>query len=782
MNRLSLSSKGKTLEDLKTYLSRAKVLPLFRFSVNEYRKNKNELIKNIENKFQSKLIIRSSSHNEDNEDESNAGSFQSVTNVNHKDSNAIKDGIDIVVQSYGKNISNNDEIFIQPMLESVEMAGVIFSSDIDTLSDYYVINYDESGSTDSVTSGKSNNLKTFISFKENKKFNNLRFKEIIFTTKECEKIFDNKYLDIEFAFVKKQLYILQVRPIVKKGKNDLSDINLGESIEKIRLKIENLNSKHPNLLGDKAIFGVMPDWNPAEIIGLRPKSLALSLYKELITDETWAHQRDSYGYRNLNYHPLLVSFLGVPYIDVRVSFNSFIPKKLDELIAEKLVNHYLNELEKNKSLHDKVEFEIVYSCYYFGIEKKLDRLKNNNFTNIEISEIQNNLLEITNIIIHPIDGLYKKDLRELEKLKKVTDDIVSSKLSLIDKIYWLIKDVKRYGTLPFAGAARSAFVAIQFLKSFISEGIINEKEYNLFLKSLNTVSKSLVKDKNILNKKDFLDKYGHLRPGTYDILSKNYEQNYENYFSKENNDYIEEEIFTFSASQKKCINEKLLKYKLNVNFEQLIEFIKGAIEAREFIKFEFTKSLNLILNYITDFGLQLKYGKFYEDDLAHLNIQKIISLYSSLDHRHVTDILKNDISKNREFYRYTQAIKLPSVITSSEDVFSFMIDESKANFITLKSIMAQVINEESIQDGTNDNLEGKIVCIMSADPGYDYLFSRNIGGLITCYGGANSHMAIRCSELGIPAVIGCGEKDFRVYNKSSLIELNSSDQKVVILK
>ena len=69
MNRLSLSSKGKTLEDLKTYLSRAKVLPLFRFSVNEYRKNKNELIKNIENKFQSKLIIRSSSHNEDNEDE-----------------------------------------------------------------------------------------------------------------------------------------------------------------------------------------------------------------------------------------------------------------------------------------------------------------------------------------------------------------------------------------------------------------------------------------------------------------------------------------------------------------------------------------------------------------------------------------------------------------------------------------------------------------------------------------------------------------------------------------
>ena len=216
-----------------------------------------------------------------------------------------------------------------------------------------------------------------------------------------------------------------------------------------------------------------------------------------------------------------------------------------------MVNHYLSELEKNKSLHDKVEFEIVHSCYYFGIEKELNKLKNNNFSKIEISEIQNNLLEITKIIIHPIDGLYKKDLRELEKLKKATNKIVSSKLSLVDKIYWLIKDTKRYGTLPFAGAARSAFVAIQFLKSFVSEGIMNKEEYNLFFKSLNTVSKSLVKDKNILSKKDFISKYGHLRPGTYDILSKNYEQNYDNYFSKENSYYVEEKIFNFSSSQKK---------------------------------------------------------------------------------------------------------------------------------------------------------------------------------------------------------------------------------------
>ena len=53
----------------------------------------------------------------------------------------------------------------------------------------------------------------------------------------------------------------------------------------------------------------MPDWNPAEIIGRRPTPLALSLYRELITDNIWALQRRDYGYKNLENSGLLSSFL-----------------------------------------------------------------------------------------------------------------------------------------------------------------------------------------------------------------------------------------------------------------------------------------------------------------------------------------------------------------------------------------------------------------------------------------------------------------------------------------
>ena len=85
--------------------------------------------------------------------------------------------------------------------------------------------------------------------------------------------------------------------------------------------------------GHTNCFGVMPDWNPAEIIGIKPKPLALSLYKGLITDHIWAKNRWEYGFRNLESHHLMTTFYGTPYIDVRVDFNSWVPKDLDEKVA-----------------------------------------------------------------------------------------------------------------------------------------------------------------------------------------------------------------------------------------------------------------------------------------------------------------------------------------------------------------------------------------------------------------------------------------------------------------
>ena len=767
--KLKLSSKAKTLSALKEIISNAQVLPILTFSALKYRSNKENILNLCIKDFNSLLIIRSSSFKEDSIDSSNAGKFNSIPNVK-LDKTEIDKAILKVMSSYGE-LSKDDEVLIQPMLSNVSMNGVIFTADIDTLAPYYIINYDTSGSTTNVTNGIGKNLKTSIFYKNINTPQDKKIELLLKAAKECEDIFDNNFLDIEFAFSNNTLYILQVRAIVKNKKLDLSKINLTKSLMKIYKKIQKLNAKHPKLLGKKSIFGVMPDWNPAEIIGIKPKKLALSLYKELITDEIWAYQRDNYGYRNLRSFPLLVSFLGVPFIDVRVSFNSFIPKSLKKDVSSKLVDYYLEKLLLNTTHHDKVEFEIIYSCYFFGISNKLAMLKKNNFNKKEIEAIKVSLLNLTNNVINRKNGLYKKDIEKIEKLKFNYEEIVSSSLSIVDKIYWLTEDCKRYGTLPFAGVARAAFIAMQFLNSMLNEGIINLQEYDNFLNSLNTVSKQLNNDKLNLSKKEFLEIYGHLRPGTYDITSFRYDEDYDKYFSSKHSSF-KDVNFTFSSFQKNKIQNLLNENNLNFNVEDFILFLSEAIEGREYLKFIFTKHLSKILQYIQEFGIKYKISR---KDMAHVDIKTVLNFYSTLDYRDVKDVLENDIEKNKLLYQYTKAIKLPNLILDENNIYNFTLEKDEANYVTLNTVQAKVT---SIKD---KYFENTIVCITSADPGYDYIFTKNIAGLITCYGGANSHMAIRCAELGIPAVIGCGENNFAQYTKANILSIDALNKQVKIL-
>ena len=87
------------------------------------------------------------------------------------------------------------------------------------------------------------------------------------------------------------------------------------------------------------------------------------------------------------------------------------------------------------SKHDKVEFEIIHSCY-FGLNKKLLKLLDYGFEKNELYKIEKSLLFITNKIINVNEG-FIKDLEKSYLLEKKFNEIVNSQLSLIDKIYWL---------------------------------------------------------------------------------------------------------------------------------------------------------------------------------------------------------------------------------------------------------------------------------------------------------------------------------------------------------
>ena len=124
-----------------------------------------------------------------------------------------------------------------------------------------------------------------------------------------------------------------------------------------------------------------------------------------------------------------------------------------------------------------------------------------------------------------------------------------------------------------------------------------------------------------------------------------------------------------------------------------------------------------------------------------------------------------------------QSIVLPPLVVDAADCWAFHLPAAQPNFVTQKNVTSAV----AVLDGRPDELSGKILFIPSADPGFDWIFTRNIAGFVTQFGGVNSHMAIRAGELGLPAVIGCGESLYRRWSSARKLSLDCSSRQVQVL-
>ena len=350
--------------------------------------------------------------------------------------------------------------------------------------------------------------------------------------------------------------------------------------------------------------------------------------------------------------------------------------------------------------------------------------------------------------------------------------ICNAEIDKISRIYWLIEDCKRYGTLPFAGLARAGFIAVQLLQSFVEVGVLNAEEVATFMASVDTVGSRIGQDFAQLPKADFLARYGHLRPGTYDILSPRYDEAPDLYFdwSSARPTASAPPRFALSIEQLRRIEQLLKEHELDIDVLSLIEFIKAGIEGREYAKFVFTRSLSDALSLIKQLGED--HGLSAED-CAFLNYDAIRTLYS--ESGSVREALLESVAQGRERHALTRNLVLPPIIASPDEVFAFHLPPSQPNFITRKSVTAPVA---SVGDPP-ESFAGRILFVPSADPGFDWIFTRGISGFVTQFGGANSHMAIRAGELGIPAVIGAGEALFRRWQTARKLCLDCTNQKVV---
>ena len=766
-------TKAETLARLAAKIHNARVLPQICFSVAQWRDDADGVLAKISAApwGAGRLIARSSAKGEDSRTASQAGKYLSVPDV--VGGGALTDAIERVIASYSSDSTPDDQVFVQPFLEGVSLSGVAFSRDPNSGGPYVIINYDDaSGRTDLVTSGSGAELKTFICLKSRSENIPQRLARIPLLIGELAALLECDALDIEFAVDRDDtLYLLQVRPLVTAAASPLADAAVDAAVGEIACKVELLSRSHPYLHGSRAVFGVMPDWNPAEMIGLRPRPLALSLYQELVTDAIWAYQRNNYGYKNLRSFPLLVSFHGLPYIDARVSFNSFIPRDIDGDLAERLVNYYLDRLRSEPNLHDKVEFEIVFSCYTLDLPERIRTLKAHGFSDSDIEALVDALRQVTNRIMNGPTALWRQDRDKIDVLAGRLPGLVKAPIDKISRIYWLIEDCKRYGTLPFAGLARAGFIAVQILRSLVAKGVLDASEHAAFMSSLDTVGSRIGRDFARLSREAFLERYGHLRPGTYDILSPRYDEAPDLYFdwSARGKAETPSARFALSVEQWRNLDRLLKEHAIESDVLGLMEFIKAGIEGREYAKFVFTKSLSEALSLIKQLGDE--WG-LTSEDCAFLSLGAIRKLYG--ESGSVGTRLRESVAEGRRRYELTRNLVLPPLITSPADVFAFHVPPTQANFVTQKSVTAPV----STLSDAPEKFAGSVLLIPSADPGFDWIFSRGISGLVTMFGGVNSHMAIRASELGLPAVIGSGEPLFRRWESARLLCIDCANRQV----
>ena len=165
--------------------------------------------------------------------------------------------------------------------------------------------------------------------------------------------------------------------------------------------------------------------------------------------------------------------------------------------------------------------------------------------------------------------------------------------------------------------------------------------------------------------------------------------------------------------------------------------------------------MSLAIEILALIGKNLDIGR---KELSHLEMADILAseYYDTADELKM--FWQTIIEQRRQEYKRNSQLILPEVVLRENDMCEVHICTARPNFITLGKAegAVAVLDQEE-----NADIRGKIVVIEKADPGYDWIFTQEIAGLITKYGGVASHMAIRCAEFDLPAAIGCGEKIYQ---------------------
>jgi len=755
--------KGGLLAALEGRLSRARILPQV---VLDYT----TLGHSFEGWWQSApswvrsscLIVRSNHRHEGML--AHAGRYRSILDV-APSSACVQSAAQSVFDSYAAP-APQDSLFVQPMIGSSHWSGVISSSDRETGAPYIVIEESAGTATDKVTGGKQGqiSLTRWLNCCPEKGAPSPRHGMLVDALLEVASITGEKDLELEYAFDQGPLpVLLQVR---RPGSYTSSS-----SDEAFRAHLDRIHDhavrlfRSPTAESDSHVFSVMADWNPAEILGRKPGPLALSLYQTCFTDRIWTEARQAMGYADPGPWPLMHVVGGTAYIDVAQSFRSLLPASMSPVEVNAIVTAYLRELRARPEHHDSVELKVFPSTYTATSSQALALLESRGVPKPFLKKLNSGLKALTRDVFSG-GGHLETDLAVLNEWvirSLVLEPVCRPTISQFnERLSWLFHT----GAPLFVRLARCAYMAVAQLDALVHSGKLDKTAYDAFFRSLRTVPSQL----RALDKDGWREALGHLRPSSYDIESPCWRDRPDWMGVLNPGEPVDVPSFVLSDVHAESIQSWLDDLDWNLTAESLFQQCARAIEGRELGKFLFSRQLSPTLELMA--GLCAEHG-ISRRQLSMLSLNQLTRAFANhLSPAAVAALTEAAVVSERlqgELHR----VALPDVLMCPDQVYGHTQSSPPAHFMGSGVIEGRpLVFEKQMQQ----TLEGAIVALESADPGYDFLFHSRIAGLVTCYGGVNSHMAVRCKESGIPGVLGVGAETYRRLIKAEhiVIDLNTS--------
>lgn len=728
----------------------------------EWQNNPSVCLTRIQMCFPSERVaVRSSRHNESGGVTGQAGRYRSFGPVDATRRGALTRAVDAVFKRYGE-LHDADEVLVQTWVaEAAAMLGVTSANSTSfagTASISYHVGDTLHGAntTNAITAGWTNVQRFWLAHNTGPSSrwpSAVRRAFALLATLEATLV--HTALELEVAVdCRGRLRLLQVTPSTRASTRTAHAV-LETRWQKIEHTYDQRMQPREAELGRDTVFGLMPDWNPAELLGEHPRPLALSLFSELLTDHVWRDARINLGYRESAVHPLLGVFAGRPYVDVRASLNSLIPRGLSEPMVTPVIKASIDKLRRHPELHDRVETELQPTCIGFAGEWS------QSLTGAGLSKPAQQTWREGLIAMEPAWRRFSASPNAAERIVSSVRAVEAScrACNNVHDLMLILGTIQQVFALPFAMQARLAFVARFQLSSLVTANALSAKRHHDLLRCLSVTTSTLSSS---------AISAGALRPATFDICVDPIEIDAAiTGLSRAQPIVARRFKLTKTENGAVALLLKSQRLEVDVDADGWVATALRRIELRELWKYGLSQALSHWLSALTRWG---KLHSLSRLDLSYLTVKHLAS---------GNDIvrLRRQSASARARYGIESTIKMPLLIENRRDFRASTDPALRPSFQAQgTSRVSAPLCRVARHTDSCELIAGAVVLIHAADPGYDWIFQYPLVALVTCYGGPHSHMAVRCAELNVPCVLGCGESVYAALRDAARVTIDFEQQ------